>query len=119
MQKLDIVVHSMGYAYSLGIIEKIIEERDKEGGIKLQFDRFYIIAPENAGTNSSREFFDKDILEAFTEVWQYGSKRDYPTPIKDNEGRIDEDSIKEQDDVAPQRGIPIFINLGGDETVTE
>jgi hypothetical protein len=39
--------------------------------------------------------------------------------MKYNQGRIDEDPFREQDDVAPQRGIPIFINLGGDETVTE
>jgi hypothetical protein len=28
-------------------------------------------------------------------------------------------AIKELDEVAPQRGIPISGNLGGDETVTE
>jgi hypothetical protein len=55
---LYIVAHSMGYAYALGIIEKM------RG--KINFGGLYIIAPENgkAGTVNTDEW---------QEVWQYGS----------------------------------------------
>lgn len=73
---LDIVCHSMGYAYALGMIDVLKD--------KVSFGRFYIIAPENAGSGSTD-------WTMFTEVWQYGS---------------DEQTLKGtpklQDGVAPQ-----------------
>lgn len=56
---LFIVCHSMGYAYSLGIIQEL------RG--KINFGGFYLLAPENAkaGKTLSREW---------REVWQYGAK---------------------------------------------
>ncbi len=75
---LDIVAHSMGYAYSLGMIEKI-----QAAGIKL--GRFYIIAPENACSGGMN-------WKCFTEVWQYGS----------NLGQPGNDPMYLQDGVAPQ-----------------
>jgi len=75
---LDIVAHSMGYAYALGIVNALNNK-----GIK--FGRFYILAPENAcsgGTDWTK----------FTEVWQYGS----------NLGQPNADPLNEQDGVAPQ-----------------
>lgn len=56
---LYLVAHSMGYAYSLGIVESL------RG--KIQFGGFYIIAPENAksGYVNTKEW---------PEIWQYGSR---------------------------------------------
>ena len=56
---LYIVSHSMGYAYSLGIIEEM------RG--KIQFGACYIIAPENAKSG-------KIVKDEWREVWQYGAK---------------------------------------------
>ncbi|MBL7892933.1 MAG: fibronectin type III domain-containing protein [Bacteroidia bacterium] len=89
---LDIVCHSMGFAYAQGMIEMF-----KLAKIKL--GRYYIIAPENAcsGTVS---------LSDFDEVWQYGS----------NLGMPGQDNMWEQDGVAPQcvvGGIEADPNKGG------
>lgn len=56
---LFVVAHSMGYAYSLGMIDVV------RGHIN--FGGFYIIAPENASTG-------KVNTNEWKEVWQYGSK---------------------------------------------
>jgi hypothetical protein len=56
---LYIVSHSMGYAYSLGIIEIL------RG--KIQFGACYILAPENASLG-------KIVQNEWREVWQYGAK---------------------------------------------
>lgn len=55
---LYIVAHSMGYAYTLGIIEKL------RG--KINFGGLYIIAPENASAGKINQ-------REWKEVWQYGS----------------------------------------------
>lgn len=55
---LFIVAHSMGYAYSLGIIDEL------RG--KINFGGFYIIAPENAEAG-------KVNMAEWEEIWQYGS----------------------------------------------
>lgn len=55
---LFIVAHSMGYAYSLGIIDEL------RG--KINFGGFYIIAPENAEAGNVK-------MSEWEEVWQYGS----------------------------------------------
>ena len=75
---IDIVAHSMGYAYSVGMIDKFIQEGFKLG-------RLYIIAPENPGGGSSD-------WTKFTEVYQYGS----------NLGEPNQDLMYLQDGVAPQ-----------------
>jgi hypothetical protein len=54
---LFIVCHSMGYAYSVGMIQELRGE--------INFGGFYIIAPENAGVG-------KTFPEEWNEVWQYG-----------------------------------------------
>ncbi len=74
---LFIVAHSMGYAYSLGMIEEL------RG--KINFGGFYIIAPENAGAG-------KVILKEWPEVWQFGA----------NFNKGEEDAPCIQDGVAPQ-----------------
>jgi len=53
-----IVAHSMGYAYSLGIIEEL------RG--RINFGGFYIIAPENASSGNVN-------VREWKQVWQYGS----------------------------------------------
>jgi len=55
---LYIVAHSMGYAYALGIIDKM------RG--KINFGGFYIIAAENAESGKVDE-------EDWKEIWQFGS----------------------------------------------
>jgi len=74
---LYIVAHSMGYAYSLGMIEEL------RG--KINFGGFYIIAPENAGAG-------KVLLKEWPEVWQFGA----------NFNKGEEDAPCIQDGVAPQ-----------------
>lgn len=74
---IDIVSHSMGYAYALGIVDAI-----KSSDAKYKFGRFYSIAPENAKSGGVS-------WTDFEEVWQYGSQ----------------DNVRkewEQDGVAPQ-----------------
>ena len=55
---LFIVCHSMGYAYSLGMIQEL------RG--KINFGGFYILAPENASVG-------KTLIKEWKEVWQYGA----------------------------------------------
>lgn len=74
---LFLVAHSMGFAYSLGIVEEL------RG--KINFGGFYIIAPENAKTGKVNE------LE-WQEIWQYGS----------NFNKHEMDAPCLQDGVAPQ-----------------
>jgi hypothetical protein len=81
---IDIVAHSMGYAYSVGLIREL-----KKNGFK--FGRYYILAPENACSGGVD-------LTWFEEVWQYGS----------NYGEQNEDVPWLQDGVAPQCAVPGF-----------
>jgi hypothetical protein len=74
---LDIVCHSMGYAYALGIIESLTD--------KLVFGNIYILSPENASQDGAD-------WSKFLQVWQYGSNLDQPNP----------DPLWEQDGIAPQ-----------------
>lgn len=76
LDTIDVVCHSMGFAYSLGMIEELQKAKIKIG-------RYYIIAPENACSGT--------IPQNIEEAWQYGS---------------DEvnHSISKQDGIAPQCG---------------
>jgi len=87
---LDIVAHSMGYAYALGITDAL------KG--KVPFGRFYVIAPENACSGEID-------LDAFEEVWQYGS----------NLGEPNADPIHQQDGVAPQCAMRGLENIESDK----
>lgn len=87
---LDIVSHSMGYAYSLGFIENVKDY--------VVFRNCYIIAPENASTGGTD-------WRLFQEVWQYGS----------NLGQANSDPVWRQDGIAPQfpvKGIESVTNGG-------
>lgn len=74
---LYLVAHSMGYAYSLGMLDVLRGQ--------MQFGGYYIIAPENAGAG---KVFPKEWLE----IWQYGS----------NFNKIGREAPCLQDGVAPQ-----------------
>jgi hypothetical protein len=79
-----IVAHSMGYAYSIGMIESLRN--------KIQFGGFYILAPENAKSGFVKP-------AEWKEIWQYGS----------NLNQDFEDAPCLQDGVAPQtsvKGLP-------------
>jgi hypothetical protein len=80
LKKLDIVCHSMGYAYALGMVEAL------KG--KIAFGRLYVIAPENAGSGTVD-------INQWQEIWQYGAdlgRQDGITPDPDDK----------QDGIAPQ-----------------
>ena len=83
---IDIVCHSMGYAYALGLIEEIKN--------KVTFGKIYILAPENASA-------DNVDWNLFEEVWQYGSNSDDP--------------LWEQDGIAPQTAVKGIENLHADK----
>jgi hypothetical protein len=78
---VDIVAHSMGFAYAQGIIEVLKMANIKRG-------RYYILSPEN-GCSGNVNTGD------FEEVWQYGS----------NLGETNADPLYLQDGVAPQCGV--------------
>ena len=86
IDKLDIVAHSMGYAYALGMVDIL------KG--KVPLGRFYIIAPENAEAGEIN-------LNDFEEVWQYGS----------NLGESNADPLHQQDGVAPQTAVKGITDL--------
>lgn len=77
---VDIVCHSMGYAYSLGFIETIKDH--------VVFGKIYIIAPEGASVACAD-------WSLFQEVWQYGS----------NLGEQNQDPLHEQDGITPQQAV--------------
>lgn len=77
---IDIVSHSMGYAYALGFLQ-VVENH-------AVLNNCYIVAPENAGYKG----FD---WNKFRHVWQYGTNLDQP----------DADPIWLQDGVAPQTAV--------------
>lgn len=77
---LYVVAHSMGYAYSLGIVSALRK--------KINFGGFYIIAPENAKSGQVKP-------AEWNEIWQYGSRF--------NLNNSDAPCL--QDGVAPQTGV--------------
>ena len=78
---LYIVTHSMGFAYSQGIIEELRN--------KINFGGYYIIAPENGESGKVNP-------SEWKEIWQYGSDFDQKK----------HDAPCLQDGIAPQRIIP-------------
>jgi hypothetical protein len=76
---IDVVCHSMGFAYAQGLINVLRN--------KLPFGRFYIIAPENPASG------EQLLLTEWQDVWQYGSNETL-------------DPIDKQDGVAQQAPVP-------------
>lgn len=93
---LDIVSHSMGYAYSLGFLEVV------EPHIVLR--TAYIIAPENAG----QEGYD---WSKFAHVWQYGSNLGEPNadPLREQDGIAPQCAVKGIDQLSPEKGGRLFL----------
>jgi hypothetical protein len=78
--KIDIVCHSMGYAYMLGMIDELNGYVD--------FGKALILSPEGANT-AGRDW------ALFEEVWQYGARAD----------DAEADPIFLQDGIAPQEPV--------------
>ena len=78
---LDIVAHSMGFAYAQGIIQ-VIEESIRAQDLFIHLGGYYIIAPENGSTGKVNP-------DRWDEIWQYGTNEETAP-------------IKKQDGVAPQ-----------------
>ena len=79
--KIDMVCHSMGYAYSLGMFDALKS--------KVSFGKLLILSPENASAQGRDWTY-------FDEVWQYGARAD------DKQS----DPICYQDGIAPQVAVP-------------
>jgi len=79
MDTIDIVCHSMGFAYAQGVIEAL-----KELNVEAGFGGYYIIAPENACSGEVN-------VNDWQQVWQYGSNENVSVTPK-----------WRQDGVAPQ-----------------
>ena len=79
--KIDIVCHSMGYAYALGMFDALKS--------KVSFGKLLILSPENASAQGRDWSY-------FEEVWQYGARAD------DKES----DPICYQDGIAAQVAVP-------------
>jgi hypothetical protein len=84
--KIDIVAHSMGFAYALGMTE-FLKTKILPDANGYYFGRFYILAPENA---CSAPPFN---LSDFEEIWQYGSNEEVDIDYR-------------QDGIAPQCAVP-------------
>jgi len=78
---LFIVAHSMGFAYSEGIVAEL------RG--KINFGGYYILAPENAKAGKVK-------TDEWKQIWQYGSNFD----------QINPDAPCLQDGIAPQYKVP-------------
>jgi hypothetical protein len=85
---VDIVAHSMGFAYAQGIINAF-----KKSSVinQIKWRGYYIIAPENANAGTV-------VPEDWEQVWHYGSD------LGRTDG-IEADKLWDQDGVAPQFGI--------------
>ena len=88
--KIDIVAHSMGYAFAAGIIDALIQEDIVREDNKL--GSFYALAPENANGKIVSE-----IIENTEYLWQYGTEEI---------GSVNAHEPHHQDGIAPQVAIP-------------
>ena len=97
MEKINnIVCHSMGYAYALGMIEVL------QG--KLPFGSLYILAPENARGGGAN-------WNQFEEVWQYGSD-ETKDPDNKQDGVAPQTPCLGIPNIDPQKGGRVFIPEG-------
>lgn len=89
---VDIVSHSMGYAYSLGLIEVIKSE--------VNFGKMLAISPESAGLQGAD-------WSLFQEVWQYGGNENDPICLQD--GIACQEPLKGIEKVPTEKGGRVFI----------
>lgn len=92
---IDIVCHSMGYAYALGFLSVTAPH--------CVLGKMYIMAPENAGVQG----YD---WSTFEEVWQYGSDLDQPgaDPLQDQDGIAPQSAVKGLDKMPADHGGRVF-----------
>jgi hypothetical protein len=83
---LDLVCHSMGYAYALGFIEEVKSY--------VVFGRFIIISPEGANT-------DNPDWSLFKSAWQYGSAFNDGSPVSEQDGVAPQCLVKDIDKYDP------------------
>ena len=83
---LDLVCHSMGYAYALGFIEEVKSY--------IVFGRFVIISPEGANT-------DNPDWSLFKSAWQYGSAFNDGSPVSEQDGVAPQCLVKDIDKYDP------------------
>jgi hypothetical protein len=83
---LDLVCHSMGYAYALGFIEEVKSY--------VIFGRFVIISPEGANT-------DNPDWSLFKSAWQYGSAFNDGSPVSEQDGVAPQCLVKDIDKYDP------------------
>lgn len=101
--KIDIVAHSMGYAFAVGIADALIQREILVSDNNL--GGFYIIAPENANGAIINGNLDEgiesevrsNIIDKTDFVWQYGVEE-----LLSANPHLPH----EQDGIAPQVGIP-------------
>lgn len=93
---VDIVSHSMGYAYALGFMDVIAPH--------VYLRNNYIIAPENA----CQDGFDWSQTE---HVWQYGSDLGMPgaDPLREQDGIAPQSAVKGIDRLPAEKGGRIFV----------
>lgn len=92
---IDIVSHSMGYAYALGFLQ-VVENH-------AVLNNCYIVAPENAGYKG----YD---WSKFRHVWQYGTNLDQPNadPIWLQDGVAPQTAVKGIQSLPPEKGGRLF-----------
>jgi hypothetical protein len=90
---IDLVCHSMGYAYMLGFMEEIKD--------KVVFGKIYILAPESGCVDG----FD---WQKCQEVWQYGTHDDH-VPVSELDMVAPQCMVKGLDTIPVERGGRVYI----------
>ena len=92
---IDLICHSMGYAYMLGVLEELKSE--------VVLGKCFILAPENASVEGYK-------WSDFEEVWQIGSDLDQPTfdPIWMQDGIAPQVQVKDLEQIVGIKGGRIF-----------
>jgi hypothetical protein len=90
---IDIVAHSMGFAYAQGFIEFV---KLNKGNLNIKWNGYFIIAPENGCTGTVN-------VGDWQEIWQYGADERLTNGIPNT-------PIDQQDGVAPQCPVGNILN---------
>ncbi|MDQ6481854.1 hypothetical protein [Dyadobacter sp. LHD-138] len=93
---IDVVAHSMGFAYAQGMIDVV---RNSTIKANIKWSGYYILAPENGSAGDVKDL-------PFEEIWQYGSDLNQPGA----------DPMWLQDGVAPQVAVGGINNLPSGNT---
>lgn len=90
---IDLVCHSMGYAYAIGFMEEIKD--------RVVFRKIYILAPESGCVDG----FD---WQKCQEVWQYGAHDDH-VPVSELDMVAPQCMVKGLDTIPVERGGRVYI----------